>query len=102
MSYALALSEARELQAIVQSYGVKCTIELQIGRPWSGDDWYSRKYVLMNHHTAGPMTGSTPSLPVVKKGRPDVPGPLANADGGRDEVLRIMCFVLGTTPGDGG
>src|SRR3546814_12375897 len=96
MSYALALSEARELQAIVESYGVKCTIELQVGRPWSGDDWYSRKYVLMNHHTAGPMTGLTPSLAIVKKGRSDVPGPLANAYGGRDTVLRILDMALAT------
>lgn len=102
MSQALALQEARRLQKIVQRYGVKCTIELKVGRPWSGDDWYSKKTVLMNHHTAGPSSGLTPSYKVCRDGRPGVPGPLCNGYGGRDKVFRIVCMGLANHPGEGG
>lgn len=102
MSQTLALSEARRLQKIVQSKGVKCTIELMVGRPWSGDDWYSKKSVLMNHHTAGPSSGLTPSYAICRKGRSDVPGPLCNGYGGRDLVFRIVTMGLANHPGAGG
>jgi hypothetical protein len=102
MSQAKALSEARRLQAIVQRFGVKCTIELKVGRPWAGDDWYSEKEVLMNHHTAGPSSGLTPSYAVCRNGRPGVPGPLCNGYGGRDLVFRIVTMGLANHPGAGG
>lgn len=35
------------------------------------------------HHTAGPATGDYPSLPIVRDGRPDLPGPLAQLGLGR-------------------
>ncbi|HLR94283.1 MAG TPA: hypothetical protein VK053_07150 [Jiangellaceae bacterium] len=102
MSQSQAIREARALKKIVESYGVRCTIELQIGRPWSGSRWYSRKHVLMNHHTAGPMGGLTPSLAVCKYGRPGIPGPLCNGYMGRDLVFRIICMGLANHPGAGG
>ena len=98
----LALSEAKKLQISVQKYGVKCTIELMVGRPWTGDDWYSRKYILMNHHTAGSMSGLTPSYALCRRGRTDVPGPLCNGYGCRDLVFRIVCMGLANHPGAGG
>lgn len=36
------------------------------------------------HHTAGPATGAFPSLGIVRDGRPDLAGPLANLGLGRD------------------
>jgi hypothetical protein len=97
-----ALAEARKIKAAMTRHGVKCSIELQVGRPWSGDDWYSRKHVLMNHHTAGAKTGGTPSLALVKRGRSDLPGPLCNGYGGRDLVYRIITLGLANHPGAGG
>jgi hypothetical protein len=100
---ATALAEAKKLKAIMARHGVQCSIELQVGRPWAGDDWYSRKYVLVNHHTAGSKTGNTPSLALVKRGRgADLPGPLCNGYGGRDFVYRIECMGLANHPGAGG
>jgi hypothetical protein len=103
MSRATAEAEAKKLKAILERHGVKVSIELQIGRPWSGDEWYSAKHVLMNHHTAGSKTGNTPSLALVKKGRgKDLPGPLCNGYGGRDLVFRIITMGLANHPGEGG
>jgi hypothetical protein len=68
----------------------------------SGSDWWTRKVVSMNHHTAGPMTGLTPTLALVKRGRSDLPGPLANGYGGRDHVYRIITMGLANHPGEGG
>lgn len=98
-----ASAEAAKLKAIMARHGVMCSIELQIGRPWAGDDWYSAKHVLVNHHTAGATTGNTPSLALVKKGRgADLPGPLCNGYGGRDHIYRIITMGLANHPGAGG
>lgn len=111
MSEALARSEAARLKAAMGRHGVRCSIELQVGRPnrtgW-GDDWYSRKVALMQHHTAGATTGNTPSLSLVKRGRGTpgtdgyLPGPLANGYGGRDHVYRVLTLGLANHPGEGG
>jgi hypothetical protein len=102
MSQTLAIAEAKDLQAAVRDYGAKCTIELKAGRPWTGSAWYSKKRVLMNHHTAGPSSGLTPSYAVCRNGRPGVPGPLCNGYGGRDLVFRIVTMGLANHPGAGG
>lgn len=105
MSLALARREAAALKTIMGRHGVKCSIELQAGRPWSGDQYYTRKSVLVNHHTAGPRTGDTPSLGICKRGRGGdvpLPGPLCNGFGGRDHVYRILTFGLANHPGLGG
>ncbi len=101
--YDTALAQARQLKATLERHGVRASIELQIGRPWTGDDWYSRKHVLVNHHTAGATSGNTPSLALVKRGRgTDLPGPLCNGYGGRDGIYRIICMGLANHPGAGG
>lgn len=102
MSQTTAREAAARLKLLMTKHGVQCSIELQSGRPWSGDPWYSHKYLLMNHHTAGPMSGKTPSLSVVKRGRSDLPGPLSNGYGGRDFVYRIITMGLANHPGVGG
>jgi hypothetical protein len=98
-----ARAEAADLKALMTKHGVRCSIELQVGRPnISGSDWFTRKVVSMNHHTAGPETGLTPTLALVKRGRSDLPGPLANGYGGRDHVYRIITMGLANHPGEGG
>jgi hypothetical protein len=98
-----ARAEAADLKALMTKHGVRCSIELQVGRPnISGSDWWTRKVVSMNHHTAGPETGLTPTLALVKRGRSDLPGPLANGYGGRDHVYRIITMGLANHPGEGG
>lgn len=100
---ATALAEAKKLKAVMARHGVQASIELQVGRPWAGDDWYSQKHALINHHTAGARTGLTPSLALVKRGRgTDLPGPLCNGYGGRDFIYRIICMGLANHPGAGG
>lgn len=102
MSLVLAQREAARLKAVMERHGVRCSIELQAGRPWSGDPYYSRKYLIMNHHTAGSRTGNTPSLALCKRGRSNLPGPLCNGYGGRDLVYRIITMGLANHPGLGG
>lgn len=102
MSLQDARREAERLKAIMAAHGVTASIELQAGRPWSGDPYYSRKHVLMNHDTVGPMRGKTPSLAVCKGGRAGLPGPLCNGYGGRDFVYRIITMGLANHPGVGG
>ena len=98
-----ANEEAQKLRAVMERHGVQCSVEVQIGRPWAGDDWYSPKHVLVNHHTAGSTTGNTPSLALVKRGRgADLPGPLCNGYGGRDHIYRIITMGLANHPGAGG
>ncbi len=102
MSRASAQADAQRLKSIMEKHGVKCSLELQAGRPWGGDAWYSRKHVIMNHHTAGPRSGNTPSLGVCKNGRTGLPGPLCNGYGGRDFVYRVITMGLANHPGVGG
>lgn len=42
------------------------------------------------HHTAGPPAGDTPSLNVVTRGRPDLPGPLANLYLSRSGTVSVV------------
>lgn len=105
MSRDTALAEARELKSAMSDWGVRCSIELQIGRSWPGDDWYSEKYLRMHHHTATkykPGGNMTPALGICKLGRSDVPGPLCNGYGGYDLVYRIITLGLANHPGLGG
>ncbi len=103
MTESRARSEAAELKEILNEHGVRASIELQVGRPnVAGSDWWTPKFVSMNHHTAGPSSGLTPSLSLVKHGRSDLPGPLCNGYGGRDFVYRIITMGLANHPGEGG
>lgn len=46
------------------------------------------------HHTAGPRTGEYPSLAVVRDGRADLPGPLANLGLGRSGTVYVIAAGL--------
>lgn len=46
------------------------------------------------HHTAGPRTGSAPSLGVVQNGRSDLAGPLAHYVLGRDGTVYVVAAGL--------
>jgi hypothetical protein len=61
------------------------------------DGWESRGRAEMGpvagvicHHTAGPRDGNMPSLGTLIKGRPDLPGPLAQLGIGRDGTYYII------------
>ena len=61
------------------------------------DGWESRGHGDMGtvegvicHHTAGGRVGNMPSLKVVRDGRPDLPGPLAQLGLGRDGTYYII------------
>ena len=95
-----ALDEARRLQAIMTRRGVKCTVELKAGRPWSGDVHHSRKHVLQNHHTAGSMNGLTPSYALCRNGRSGLPGPLCLAAGSSVLTGRGLVPVESVRVGD--
>lgn len=49
----------------------------------------------VNHHTAGPVAGTAPSLGVVINGRPDLAGPLCNTYGDRTPTLKVYLVAGG-------
>lgn|GEM_PF-1367952 len=103
MSQAQALAAAQSLAAHLQRRGIRVSIELQPGVAGSG--WYSSttRVAEMSHHTVSRRSqGNTPVLALVKRGRPDVPGPLCNGYMGFDEVYRIITVGWANHPGAGG
>ena len=65
------------------------------------DGWKTRAHgpltavrSIICHHTAGPPTGDYPSLPIVRDGRPDLPGPLAQLGLGRSGTWFIIAAGL--------
>ena len=56
-----------------------------------GNGDVGRIFGVLCHHTAGPKNGNMPSLNTLVKGRPDLPGPLAQLGLGRDGTY----FVIG-------
>ena len=56
----------------------------------------------VDHHTAGPRSGTAPSLNTVVKGRPDLPGPLCNVLVGRDNVCYVIAAGRANHAGAGG
>ena len=101
MSRTAALKRARNLREELLAQGVKVSIELQTGR--SGG-WNAGRYVgCLGHHTVSRRSmGDTPVLGLVKRGRSDLPGPLANGYGGFDEVARLITMDWANHPGLGG
>ncbi|UFU03424.1 hypothetical protein LQF12_02100 [Ruania suaedae] len=102
MGYAADLAEARKMKACLERHGVRVSIELQAG---AGGSWgeHTAHQFNMSHHTATrPSQGLTPALGIVKRGRSDVPGPLANGYGGYDRIYRILTFGRANHPGAGG
>lgn len=49
----------------------------------------------VNHHTAGPRLGISPSLNICINGRSDLPGPLCNTYGSREERLQVHLVAAG-------
>lgn len=101
-----ALARARTVRDILLAHGVpEVSIEVQPGRPTSGDEWNAlRPVAVLSHHVAStPTAGNpTPGLALVKRGRSDLPGPLANGTAGVDLVYRILCLGYANHPGRGG
>ena len=99
-----ALTRARRIREVMLDYGVpEVSIELQEGRPGSG--WNGLDPVaVFSHHIASKPTRSnpTPGLSLVKRGRSDLPGPLANGTAGVDLVYRILTLGWANHPGYGG
>lgn len=98
-----AQGAAQILKGYLEKRGVRVSIELQVGaRAQYG--WYNpMHFAELSHHTATRRTmGSTPALRVVKQGRVDVPGPLANGYMGFDLVYRIITMGVANHSGKGG
>lgn len=102
-----AMDRARALRKVLLAHGVpEVSIELQEGRPTYGaDPWNACQPVAsLSHHMASIPTEAnpTPGLWLVKQGRSDLPGPLANGTAGLDLVYRILCMGYANHPGYGG
>jgi hypothetical protein len=101
-----ALLRAQKIREVLLDHGVpEVSIELQDGRPAPGDTWNSLDPVsVFSHHIASypSPANPTPGLNVVKQGRPDLGGPLANGTAGVDLVYRILCLGWANHPGYGG
>ncbi len=102
-SYDTAVGAAQILKGYLEKHGVRVSVELQNGaRAKYG--WYNPlHFAELSHHTATRRSmGSTPALYVVKRGRSDVPGPLANGYMGFDLVYRIITMGVANHSGKGG
>lgn len=53
------------------------------------------------HHTAGPKTGNMPTLRLLREGRSDLPGPLAQLGLGRDGTFYVVAAGLANHAGKG-
>jgi len=105
MSKAQALVRARALRDELVKRGVPTSIEIQQGRPGTPNGrWYDTRFIgSMGHHIVSRRSqGLTPGLALVKRGRPDVPGPLCNGYLGFDGRARIICMGWANHPGAGG
>jgi hypothetical protein len=101
-----AMRRARIFKRCLLEAGVpEVSIELQDGRPDNGDTWNLCRPVMgTSHHivsSPSPLS-PTPGLALVKRGRSDLPGPLANGHGGVDLVYRILTMGMANHPGEGG
>jgi hypothetical protein len=102
---AAAVDEARKLKRALLAAGVpEVSIELLPGRPNEYGNWDALYAVAdMSHHVVSRLGANlTPVLALVKKGRSDLPGPLANGYGGWDLCFRIITMGYANHPGEGG
>lgn len=102
-----ALARARKVRAVLLDHGVpEVSIEVQDGRPTYGEDTWNalRPVSVFSHHIASypSIASPTPGLALVKQGRPDLDGPLANGTAGVDLVYRILTLGWANHPGYGG
>lgn len=56
----------------------------------------------VNHHTAGPRGGNSPSLNICINGRRDLPGPLCNVYQARDNTIYVVAAGRANHAGSGG
>src|SRR5690554_5519892 len=99
------MARARVLRDELVKRGVSTSIEIQQGRPGTPNGrWFDTRFIgTMGHHIVSRRSqGLTPGLALVKRGRPDVPGPLCNGYLGFDGVARIICMGWANHPGAGG
>lgn len=91
--------------SMVEAGQTRVSVELQVGRPATGDDWTAcAAHAIggMAHHIVSSRSqGLTPGLRLCKAGRVDLPGPLCNTYGGFDEVARLITLGLANHPGLG-
>lgn len=106
MSRAVAMRRARIVRKVLLDHGVpQVSIELHRGRPSPRDDWTALDPVgVLSHHIASRPTrdSPTPGLALVKVGRSDLSGPLANGTAGLDLIYRIICLGYANHSGFGG
>lgn len=105
--YLTAQRRAGIVRECLLRHGVpEVSIELREGRPTYGEDpWNACQPVsLLSHHIASvpSVYNPTPGLALVKVGRSDLPGPLANGTAGVDLVYRILTMGWANHPGEGG
>lgn len=96
---------ANHLREELEARGLRVSIELQRGRPGTPNGrWFDTRFVgcLGHHIVSRRSSGNTPALSLVKRGRPDLPGPLANGYLGFDLVARIITMGWANHPGAGG
>lgn len=103
----LAMVRAMIVRDTLLRHGVpEVSLEVQAGRPTYGPDpWNACRPVnVTSHHIASRPTpqNPTPGLWLVKRGRSDLPGPLANGTAGVDLVYRILTLGYANHPGEGG
>ncbi len=103
MTLALAQTSANSLREALLDNGVRrVSIELQQGVSSSGWHVNTFKRGLGHHIVSRPSAGPTPGLALVKRGRPDLGGPLCNGYGGFDLTARIITMGWANHPGLGG
>jgi hypothetical protein len=100
----IALKRAKMIRTVLLDHGVP---EVGIGGliPGVDDRWNSLDPVgLLSHHIVSrpTPTSPTPGLALVRAGRPDLGGPLANGYGGMDLMYRIITLGWANHPGYGG
>jgi hypothetical protein len=103
---ASAVAEAQQLKRCLLRAGVpQVSIEVIPGRPSPYGTW-NAQFVMSDfaHHTVSRYNPSnkTPVLGLIKRGRSDLPGPLANGYGGFDLIARIITLGYANHPGFGG
>lgn len=102
---ARAYAKAEKMKAILLRHGVpEVRIELRTGRPSPYGGWDAGFFVAdMSHHTVSRYgANKTPCYALVRNGRSDLAGPLANGYGGWDLCYRIITFGYANHPGAGG
>lgn len=103
MTLALAQREAGDLRVALLDNGVRqVSLELQQGVAGSGWAGGQFRRGLGHHIVSRRSSGLTPGLALVKRGRPDLGGPLCNGYGGFDLIARIITMGWANHPGAGG